>query len=99
MTTPWLLDPSARLALQNNEGGTERVARLLQSAQGGASRCMGCPISRMEVLCRVWKDEGERNGRLADAQSRSLPIHWVPGGDAPLADGRRVVTGGDRGWH
>jgi hypothetical protein len=73
--TPWLLNPSARLALQDDEGGTEGVARLLESAQGGASRCLGCPISGMEVLCRVWKDEGERNGRLADAQSLSLPIH------------------------
>jgi hypothetical protein len=42
MTTPWLLDPSACLALHDDERGTERVARLLESAQGGASRCLGC---------------------------------------------------------
>jgi predicted nucleic acid-binding protein len=35
-------------------------------------------MSRMEVFYRVWKDEGERNGRLADAQLQSLPIAWVP---------------------
>jgi predicted nucleic acid-binding protein len=41
-------------------------------------------MSRMEVLYRVWKDESERHARLADAQLRSLPIHWVPCSDALL---------------
>ena len=34
-------------------------------------------MSRMEVQYRVWKDEGERPARLADAQLQSLPIAWV----------------------
>jgi len=34
-------------------------------------------MSLMEVLYRVWKDEGERPARLADAQLQSLPIAWV----------------------
>ncbi len=29
---------------------------------------MACFITRMEVLHRVWKDEGERAGRLAGSQ-------------------------------
>ena len=84
MTTRWLLDTSALLALRDDEDGAERVAQLLQSAQGGESRCLVCFMSRMEVLYRVWKDEGERNGRLADAQLQSLPIDWVPCSDALL---------------
>ncbi|MFM7269756.1 MAG: PIN domain-containing protein, partial [Cyanobium sp.] len=35
-------------------------------------------------LYRVWKDEGERNARLADAQLQSLPIQWVPCDEALL---------------
>jgi len=84
MSSRWLLDTSALLALRDDEGGAERVAQLLQSAQGGKSRYLVCFMSRMEVLYRVWKDEGERNGRLADAQLQSLPIDWVPCSDALL---------------
>jgi len=84
MSSRWLLDTSALLALRDDEDGAERVAQLLQSAQGGESRCLVCFMSRMEVLYRVWKDEGERNGRLADAQLQSLPIDWVPCSDALL---------------
>jgi hypothetical protein len=49
----------------------------------------GC-MSRMEVLCLVWKDEGERKSRLADVQWPSLPIHWVACRDVPLVDGCRA---------
>lgn len=31
----------------------------------------------MEVLYRVWKDEGERAGRLAYEQLKALPLSWV----------------------
>ena len=41
-------------------------------------------MSRMEVLCRVWKDEGENQARLADAQWQSLPIAWVGCSDGLL---------------
>jgi len=41
-------------------------------------------MSRMELLYRVWKDEGERVARLADAQLRSLPLDWVAASDALL---------------
>lgn len=84
MTTLWLLDTSALLTLRDKEDGAERVADLLQLVRNGESRCLACFMSRMEVLHHVWKDEGERNGRLADAQLQSLPIHWVPCSDALL---------------
>ena len=91
MTTRWLLDTSALLALRDDEDGAERVAPLLQAAQGGESRCLVCFMSRMELLDRVWKDQGERQARLADAQLQSLPITDHMGalhGGAPGA-GRR----------
>ena len=84
MTTRWLLDTSALLALRDDEDGADRVAHLLQAAQSGESRCLVCFMSRMEVLYRVWKDEGERRARLADAQLQSLPIEWVSCSDELL---------------
>ena len=50
MTTRWLLDTSALLALRDDEDGAERVAQLLQAAQGGESCCLVCFTSRMKVL-------------------------------------------------
>ena len=68
-----LLDTSALLTLRDDERGADRVERALEQPQ----RCYACFLSRMEVLYRVWKDEGERAGRLAYEQLRGLPILWV----------------------
>ena len=67
------LDTSAILTLRDDEPGAERVAMVLE----GPNPCFACFITRMEVLYRVWKDEGERSGRLAYEQLQSLPIQWV----------------------
>ncbi|MEB3263300.1 MAG: PIN domain-containing protein [Synechococcus sp.] len=67
------LDTSALLTLRDNEAGADRVAHVLDQPV----RCLACFISRMEVLYRVWKDEGERAGRLAYEQVRALPIDWL----------------------
>ena len=84
MAGRWLLDTSALLALRDNETGAERVAELLQRSQARQGSCLVCFMSRMEMLYRVWKDEGERAARLADAQLRSLPLDWVAASDALL---------------
>lgn len=79
----WLLDTSALLTLRDDEPGADTVAGLLQSAQSG-DKVLGCFISLMEVFYRVWKDEGEHEGRLAYAQCQSLPIDWVHESPASL---------------
>ena len=53
------------------------MVELLRKADQGEVRCLGCFISLMEVLYRVWKDESEQAGRLAYSQCLSLPITWV----------------------
>jgi predicted nucleic acid-binding protein len=73
----WLLDTSALLALRDDEAGAPRVAALLQLAAAARAECLVCFMTRMEVLYRVWKDEGEARARLADEQLRSLPLQWV----------------------
>ena len=67
------LDTSALLTLRDKEPGADRVAQLLEAPV----RCVACFITRMEVLYRVWKDEGERAGRLAYEQLQALPIDWL----------------------
>jgi len=73
----YLLDTSALLTLRDDEAGAERVAELLAQAQAGKAECQGCFLTLMEVLYRVWRDEGEAAGRLAYEQCLALPIGWV----------------------
>ena len=80
------LDTSAILALRDDEPGAERVAMLLE----GPDPCLACFITRMEVLYRVWKDEGERSGRLAYEQLQSLPIQWVDQTEPLLLEASRI---------
>jgi predicted nucleic acid-binding protein len=73
----FVLDTSALLTLHNDEPGSERVAAVLLAAADGHAEVYGCFISLMEVLYRVWKNDGERAGRNAYAQCLQLPIVWV----------------------
>jgi len=72
----FLFDTSALLTLRDNEPGADRVAELLASDVDGGAVCHGCFMSLMEVLYRVWKDEGEAAGRAAYTACRRLPITW-----------------------
>ena len=80
------LDTSAILTLRDDEPGAERVALLLE----GPDPCFACFITRMEVLYRVWKDEGESSGRLAYEQLQSLPIQWVDQTEPLLLEASRI---------
>lgn len=73
----YLLDTSALLALRDDESGAERVAALLESAAGGELVCHGCFMSQMELLYRVWKDEGELAANEAYEICLRLPIVWL----------------------
>ena len=75
--TQYLLDTSALLALRDDEQGADQVAALLYQAKHNDIQCFCCFMSLMEVFYRVWKDEGEKNGRLAYEQCLSLPISWL----------------------
>ena len=43
-------------------------AELLHFAQQGKAECLSCFMTGMELLYRVWRDEGEAAGRLAREQ-------------------------------
>lgn len=73
----YLLDTSALLALRDNEPGADRVAELLESSARGEHTCHACFMTQMELLYRIWKDEGELAGRTAFSQCLALPIIWL----------------------
>ena len=72
--TSFLLDTSALLALRDDEPGADRVAELLRDP---SVQCHACFMTRMEILYRVWKDEGETAGKLALQQCLALPLQWI----------------------
>ncbi len=73
----YLLDTSAFLTLRDGEEGADTVADLLYKAKQDEAQCYACFISLMELLYRVWKDEGKHKGQLAYEQAQSLPITWI----------------------
>lgn len=73
----YLLDTSALLALRDDEPGADRVSALLIEARDGTATVHACFMSLMEVMYRVWKDEGEATGRAAYVQCHALPIIWI----------------------
>lgn len=73
----YVLDTSALLTLRSDEAGAERVAALLNESAVGGVVCHGCFISLMEVLYRVWKNEGETAGRGVYQACLRLPIQWI----------------------
>ena len=64
----YVFDTSALLTLRDNEFGAEQVADLLYQAESLKIKGLVCFISLMEVLFRVWKDEGEQEARFAYGQ-------------------------------
>lgn len=75
--THYVLDTSALLTLRDDEHGADRVAEVLGQAQSGQAKVSGCFLTLMEVLYRVWRNQGEAAGRLAYEQCLALPINWV----------------------
>ena len=50
---------------------------ILRMAQKQKARCFACFLTVMEIFYRVWKDEGEQEGRLVYQQCQTLPIEWI----------------------
>lgn len=73
----YLLDTSALIALRDDEEGADFVADLMNQARQNKIDCFACFMTLMEVFYRVWKDEGEIQGRLAYEQCQALPLTWL----------------------
>ncbi len=73
----YVLDTSALLALRDDEPGADRVAELLGLAQSRKCVCLASFISLMELMYRVWRDDGEALAQLAHDQCLALPITWI----------------------
>jgi len=73
----FVLDTSALLALRSDEPGADRVERVVQQAEKNQVRLLVSFMTRMEVLYRVWREEGHEAAREALRLIDSFPIEWV----------------------
>jgi len=91
----YVFDTSALLTLRDNESGAEQVADLLYQAESVKITGLVCFISLMELLYRVWKDEGEQEARLAYEQVQSLPLTIIHE-SAPLLEKAAAIKATER---
>ncbi len=73
----FVLDTSALLALRSDEPGADRVESLLVRAKRSRIRLLVSFMTRMELLYRVWRDEGAEAARDAIRLVDSFAIEWV----------------------
>jgi ribonuclease VapC len=73
----FVLDTSALLTLRSDESGADRVERLIQQAKKSQVQLLASFMTRMEVLYRVWREEGQEAAREALRLIDSFPIEWV----------------------
>ena len=73
----FVLDTSALLALRSDESGADRVETVIQQAKKNQVQLLVSFMTRMEVLYRVWREEGHEAAREALRLIDSFPIEWV----------------------
>lgn len=90
----YVLDTSAILALRGDEPGADRVEAILRDAAAGKARVLVSFMSRLELLYRIARDEGEESAaqalRLLDASG----VEWVSCDDEILRRAARLKAAG-----
>ncbi len=73
----FVLDTSALLAFRSDEPGADRVESLLLRAKRSQQRLLVSFMTRLELLYRVWREEGEEAARGAIRLVDSFAIEWI----------------------
>ena len=77
MDKKFVLDTSALFAFIQDEGGADRVQRILVAAQNGECSAYISFISLAELLYVTWQEEGESPAQALVAQVKSLPLSII----------------------
>lgn len=90
----FVFDTSAFLALRSDEPGADRVETVIQQAKKNQAQLFVSFMTRMEVLYRVWREEGHEAAREALRLIDSFPIAWVSCGPEILEMAARLKAQG-----
>ena len=92
----FVLDTSALLALRSDESGADRVETVIQQAKRNQVRLLVSFMTRMEVLYRVWREEGHEAAREALSVATAEAVqHGLCGAPSFRVDGA-LFWGQDR---
>lgn len=91
----YTLDTSAIIAYFANEAGAETVERILALADRGRIDVYASFMTYMEVLYRVWKRLGEKEGKAAYLRLRALAVRRVDVSEVLLLTASRIKAAYD----
>jgi ribonuclease VapC len=73
----YTLDTSAFIAHFADEPGSDRLEELLKSAGTGRVELFASFMTYMETLYRLWRERGEKQGKLTYLRLKALPVKRV----------------------
>jgi ribonuclease VapC len=86
----YTLDTSALIAYFADEPGAERVEGLLRLADSKRVEVNASFMTYMETLYRLWRDRGERQGKLTYLRLKALPVKRVDASEGILLRAARL---------
>jgi ribonuclease VapC len=86
----YTLDTSALIAYFADEPGAERVEALLRSAESKQVELNASFMTYMETLYRLWRDRGEKLGKLTYLRLKALPVQRVDASEGILLRAARL---------
>src|SRR5438132_8955825 len=92
-----VLDTSAILALRSDETGARRVEAVLRSARSGRARVYLSFMTRMELLYRIARDEGQEQAEAAVRLIDATGVQWVSCEPEILEEAARIKAAVGRG--
>lgn len=91
----YTLDTSAIITYFANEAGAETVERILALADRGRIDVYASFMTNMEVLYRVWKRLGEKEGKAAYLRLKALAVRRVDVSEELLLTASRIKAAYD----
>ena len=90
----YVLDTSAVMALRGDEPGVQRVERLLRAAGHNQRRVFVSFMTRMELLYRITRDEGEDAATSTLRLLESTRVEWISCEPAILREAAHIKASG-----
>lgn len=90
----FVLDTSAVLALRADEPGAQRVEEILRAGRAGRSTSLVSFMTRMEMLYRIERDEGQDAAATAIRLLDAARVEWVSCEPAVLDQAARFKASG-----
>ena len=90
MRPRYTLDTSAVITYLAYEPGAAEVEQLLALAQRGTVTLFASFMTFMEVLYRIWREHGEKEGKLSYLRLKALPVTRVEATEGLLLRAARI---------